>query len=91
MIDKHAMIGLQSPVLAYDPATFLWFADFNRIGTAKCKAHYDEVLQVIKATYDVFDLKKHVSQYAYNAAKNIAALAVSTNLLSSAKELSKVA
>lgn len=62
-IDKHAALGLQNPTLAYDPSTFLWFADFNRIGTDHFKAPYDELLKTIRAMYETFELKKHFTPH----------------------------
>lgn len=54
MIETHVKIGLQNPVLTYDPDTFLWFVDFNRIGVAKRKAPFDEVLQVADDMFESF-------------------------------------
>lgn len=63
-IDHHVLIGLNNPTLTYDPFTFLWFADFNRIGTEGCKAPFDEVNQTIKDMFDVFATDQHISGFA---------------------------
>lgn len=62
-INKHSYIGLQNPVLSYDPSTYLWFINFGLVGNTKSKAPFDEVLYVIKAMYDVFNIKNNFSQY----------------------------
>lgn len=60
MIERHAAIGLQSPALAYDPNTYLWFADFNKIGTGSNRAPFDEVVAALKSSYGTFDLKTRI-------------------------------
>jgi hypothetical protein len=62
-IKKHENIGLQNPVFSYDPNTFLWYLDFNRIGNARRKAPFQEVLKTTKMMLDCFDLKKHQSLF----------------------------
>jgi len=61
MIDRHVLVGLHNPTLTYDPFTFLWFADFNKIGTDVHKAPFDEVDQTIKRMYEIFDLDNFLS------------------------------
>lgn len=56
IIEKQALIGLQSPVLSFDPGTFLWFADFNMIGTDKHKAPYEEIETIIRRMYNELGL-----------------------------------
>lgn len=65
-LDKHVEIGLNSPVLSFDPETLLWFVDFNRIGNDRHKAPFDEVMHAIGEMYDVFDIDKRVNAYAHN-------------------------
>lgn len=64
MLEKHAIIGLMSPVLAYDPYTLLWFANFNKIGKTAHKAPFEEVQHTIKKMYDVFEVAKILYPYA---------------------------
>ncbi len=64
MLEDHAVIGLQNPALTYDPATLLWFADFNKIGTDTHKAPYEEVDLAIKKMLDVMNPTAHISHYA---------------------------
>jgi hypothetical protein len=63
-IEKHALIGLNNPALAFDPQTLLWFANFNKIGVDTYKAPFDEVLLIIQKMFDVFEVKDRISQYA---------------------------
>ena len=42
-INKHVEIGLSNPVFCYDPTTFLWFVDFNRVGSTGKKIPYETV------------------------------------------------
>lgn len=60
LIDIHANIGLQSPVLSYDPVTFLWFADFNLIGKEKNKAPFKELENLICKMFKTFNLDEKV-------------------------------
>jgi hypothetical protein len=53
---KHEKIGLESPVMSYDPESFLWFVDFNRIGDDRWKAPFKEVLVTAKDTLHAFAL-----------------------------------
>lgn len=43
-IRMHEKIGLRQPAFCYDPDTYLWFADFNKIGVDGWKAPFDEVI-----------------------------------------------
>lgn len=63
MIEKHQKLGLQNPTFSYDPHTYLWFIDFNRIGNDKHKAPFDEIKDTAKAMYETFDLKTKLSPY----------------------------
>ncbi len=59
MILRHERIGLQSPVFSYDPITFLWFIDFNRIGTDVRKAPFCEVQELVRSLFECFEVQKH--------------------------------
>lgn len=59
LIDLHITIGLQSPVFYYDPLTYLWFIDFNKIGNGKKKLPIEEVKVVTKSILGVFNLNIH--------------------------------
>lgn len=58
MIDNHVMAGLQNPVFSYDPTTYLWFVDFNRVGRGKRKAPYEEVDRTFHHMLNAFSLEK---------------------------------
>jgi hypothetical protein len=62
LIEKHQKIGLQNPVFSYDPSTFLWFIDFNKIGSEKRKAPFDDVQKNVKLMFDVFDIETHIEK-----------------------------
>jgi len=64
-IDQHRKIGLQSPVFSYDPTTFLWFLDFNRIGKDPRKAPFSEVRDMAKLLLMVFDLDEQYGKHVY--------------------------
>lgn len=63
MIDKHRIVGMSNPVFNYDPATYLWFIDFNRIGNQKRKAPYAEVLETAKVMLHVFEVLNCAGRY----------------------------
>lgn len=62
-IDLHARYGLQNPVFAYDPHTFLWFVDFNKVGNDPRKAPFEEVLKTMESAFLAFDLKGRIGTY----------------------------
>lgn len=64
-ITRHQMIGMQSPVFTYDPATMLWFVDFNKIGVNR-KSPIEEVQVVVKMMLDTLELETHCSGRAYD-------------------------
>lgn len=64
LIDRHQFVGLKSPVFFYDPSTYLWFVDFNRIGVGKKKAPISEVKDVAKQIMLSFDMSRHMFSYA---------------------------
>ena len=53
---------MQNPVFSYDPSTFLWFIDFNKIGSEKRKAPFDDVQKNVKLMFDVFDIETHIEK-----------------------------
>jgi hypothetical protein len=65
LIEKHQKIGLQNPVFSYDPSTFLWFIDFNKVGSDKRKAPFDDVQKNVKLMFDVFEIATHVQSNVY--------------------------
>jgi hypothetical protein len=63
-ISDHVDAGLENPVFNYDPETFLWFIDFNRVGKDSYKAPFDEVLQTAEKIYRCFEAESYTSQFA---------------------------
>jgi len=66
LIKNHERVGLKCPVLFYDPTTYLWFADFNKIGKDVRKAPIEEVTEAIALTLQEFQLDKIYGSYAFN-------------------------
>lgn len=62
LITNHVKIGLVNPVFAYDPETFLWFVDFNRVGTSKHKVPVEEVHFTVEQIIESFRMKELVPQ-----------------------------
>lgn len=63
LIEKHQQIGLQNPILSYDPSVFMWYADFNKIGCAKYKAPFSEFKEISNLIFASFDIKTHINPY----------------------------
>ncbi len=64
MISNHEIIGNRCPVFSYDPTTFLWFVDFNKVGSDSRKAPFREVQSAAVAILACFNLSKIYNQYA---------------------------
>ena len=64
MILNHEIVGIRCPVLSYDPTTFLWFADFNKVGSDSRKAPFSEVQSATMMILSCFYLSKIYGQYA---------------------------
>lgn len=62
LIDNHSFVGLQNPVLHYDPSSYLWFADFNRIGNGDKKISITDTTLSIRSILDVFNLPNNHNQ-----------------------------
>jgi|688.fasta_scaffold17329_4 hypothetical protein len=61
MIESHHTIGSNNPAFSYDPANFMWYLDFNKIGNHSRKAPFDEIKLTTKLIFDVFDLKHYLN------------------------------
>lgn len=59
-VRKHAIIGLQNPVFAYDHESMLWFIDFSRVGEGSHKVPLEAVHHTIRNILDGFELPKNV-------------------------------
>jgi hypothetical protein len=66
LVERHSFVGLQNPVFNYDPHTFLWFLDFNRIGSDRHKAPFEETMETTKKIYEIFDVKTELALYPHN-------------------------
>ena len=56
MIYCHMSVGLKNPVFNYDPETYLWYIDFNRIGRGRKKLDFDLVHAHLDKILKCFDL-----------------------------------
>src|ERR1019366_8414811 len=55
-IESHRRVGLLNPVFRYDPDTFLWFVDFNRVGNSKRRLKVEEVHKTVVNVLACFNL-----------------------------------
>lgn len=65
MIKDHWHVGWTNPVLSYDPSTYLWFADFNKIGNGPRKAPFKEVMEMAEVILYAFKLSKVYGNYVH--------------------------
>jgi len=55
-ITAHEIAGNENPVFLYDPETFYWFVDFNRVGAGRRKEAPEEVYKTILNILTCFNL-----------------------------------
>jgi hypothetical protein len=60
IVENHVRVGLQNPVFIYDPETYIWFLDFNRIGSTEKKVPFDKVLETAENILKCFCLEEWV-------------------------------
>lgn len=65
-IQCHQETGLHNPLFRYDPETFLWFIDFNRVGKGKKRIPLREILKTIVNILACFDLNKNIMGFRSN-------------------------
>jgi hypothetical protein len=66
-IDSHVKAGLLNPVFNYNPATYLWFIDFLKVGKGDKKIRLDDVLKTVINIIACFNLKSQVVNTSTNA------------------------
>ena len=49
-----------NPVFDYDPDTYLWFVDFNRVGNSKRRLPLEDVLKTVVDILACFNLSENV-------------------------------
>lgn len=59
-VNLHIKIGTQNPLFAYDPESFLWFIDFNRVGVAARKMPIKDILCTVAEMLMAFALHENV-------------------------------
>jgi hypothetical protein len=64
MISNHERTGLNCPVFSYDPTTYLWFIDFNKIGSDSRKAPILDVQSTAMAILCSFRMSDIYGLYA---------------------------
>jgi hypothetical protein len=57
-IELHLKVGIMNPIFRYDPDTFTWFVDFNKVG--KRKMPVEVVLQTIIEQLACFNIYENV-------------------------------
>lgn len=65
LIEEQEKVGLRNPVFTYDPETFLWFVDFNRIGNTSKKVPLGRVLEDANLMLKTLDLNEWVPGNPY--------------------------
>lgn len=60
-ISTHAEVGLQNPVFLYDPESFIWFINFDKVGESKKRIPLKEVLKTIINILTTFNLAETTS------------------------------
>jgi hypothetical protein len=60
--ELHIKLGTQNPLFRYDPETFCWFVDFNKVGTTKRRMPVEYVLETILDIMSAFGLYEHIRE-----------------------------
>ena len=55
-IRDHVEAGMRNPCFRYDPDTFLWFIDFNRVGQTNRKIRIEDVIRTVADILTCFNL-----------------------------------
>lgn len=63
LIDDHVKVGLLNPVFHYDPDTYLWFIDFNKVGNSGHRLPVGEVLNTVYELISCFNLYQSVREF----------------------------
>jgi hypothetical protein len=64
--DLHVQVGLQMPVLSYDPETMYWFIDYNKIGRGRKKINHKHVCHTIIDIISCFNLPEYLDKVKIN-------------------------
>lgn len=59
-IEIHQQVGLKNPAFFYDPETFIWFINFNKIGKSPKKIDLDEVFKSVIEILFCFNLYENI-------------------------------
>ena len=65
-IEIHQEVGLNNPVFYYDPQTFLWFINFDKIGKKTHKAPIEEVKKTANNIFDCLEVDRFFNSFATN-------------------------
>ena len=68
-IEIHEEIGLNNPVFYYDPQTFLWFINFDKIGKKTNKAPIEEVKKTVNNILDCLEVDRFFNSFTTNKLK----------------------
>jgi hypothetical protein len=63
MVQTHVSIGEMNPVFSYDPESFCWFIDFNRVGKAPHKIPLVAVLHTVIEMITAFNPYEHIKDF----------------------------
>jgi hypothetical protein len=67
LTDKHVEVCSRNPVFYYDPDTFLWFIDFNRVGKSPKKVPFESVLETTNLGLKVFNVDEWIESRPYDS------------------------
>lgn len=59
-IESHREVGLKNPVFSYDNESYLWFIDFNKIGSGVRRLEIEEVHKTIIEILASFNMRRHI-------------------------------
>lgn len=64
LINWHVMIGEQNPVFTYDPDTYCWFIDFEKIGKSNKRIPLQEVFNTIHEIVSAFNPYENIKDFS---------------------------
>jgi len=66
LIDAHVKIGHLNPVFVYDPDTYCWFIDFNKVGASKKRVPIKAITETINEIASAFNPYDYIKDFKSN-------------------------
>lgn len=63
MIAEHVAIGHQNPLFLYDPETYCWFVDFNKVGSGDRQLPVSEVIRTVNEMVSAFNPYNNIREF----------------------------